>query len=222
MRFAAPLRREDDGALGDRIRRDQPLQFARRTRRAEQKRIGKRCELVVEHDRFADFVDEAEMQGLRRRESFARQSVAAQHARAERARKERRKARHHAEPHFGNRKEGALGREEHIAAGGESQSAADATALDNGDRRLWQRVNRDQCIVQRKMRFGFVFGRLAGHRRDIGTDAEMLAIRAQNDDPHGGLGRPVGELLAELVEHDLVEGIAAVRPIERDGRDAAR
>jgi hypothetical protein len=48
----------------------------------------------------------------------------------------------------------------------------------------------------------------------------MLAGAAQDHDPHAVVRAERFELVAQLVEHGLVECIAAFRPVERHGRDA--
>ena len=57
-------------------------------------------------------------------------------------------------------------------------------------------------------------------RRKVGAGAEMLAGAAQDHDPHGVVRGQRLELIAELIEHRLVERIAALGPVERDRRDA--
>ena len=57
-------------------------------------------------------------------------------------------------------------------------------------------------------------------RRQIGAGAEMLARAAENDHAHTVVHGLRLELLAELVEHGLVERIAALGPVKCDRRDA--
>src|SRR5262245_39923339 len=49
----------------------------------------------------------------------------------------------------------------------------------------------------------------------------MSPTTAQHHDAHVVVGAQCLELISELIEHRLVEGVAAVRPIERDGCDAS-
>ena len=57
-------------------------------------------------------------------------------------------------------------------------------------------------------------------RGEVGAGAEMLAGAAQDDDADIVVGGERLELIRELVEHGLVERIAALGPVEGHGRDA--
>ena len=57
---------------------------------------------------------------------------------------------------------------------------------------------------------------------DVGAGAEMLAGTAQHDDPDRRIAAEAGDFRRERRQQRLVVGIAALRPVERQRRDAAR
>jgi hypothetical protein len=133
--------------------------------------------------------------------------------------------RRHPDPHFRDGKESSIGCERNVAAGDEGRAAADGAALHRRDRRLRQRIERDQHVAQRQGRLGRLSGsrvRIFGTRRKIGAGTEMAAAAAQDDYPHALVGSERGELLGQLIEHALVEGIAAIRPVEQHRRHGPR
>ena len=64
-------------------------------------------------------------------------------------------------------------------------------------------------------------GRLTAAGGEIGAGAKVPAAAAQHDDAHGVVGAQCLELIGKLIKHCLVEGVAAIGPIERDGCDAS-
>src|SRR5262245_31561936 len=90
------------------------------------------------------------------------------------------------------------------------------------NRRLRQGIECDEYVAQRgRCARGRLRRSLAAAGGEIGAGAEMSPTAAQHDDAHVVVGAQSLELSSELIEHSLVEGIAAVRPIERDGGDAS-
>src|SRR5262245_48434209 len=164
-----------------------------------------------------------EPQRFRGRDALARKPVTAKRPVPHSANEERHDAEwRHADAHFGNREERRFGRDRNIAAGDEAGAAADSAALHDSHRRLWQGVECDEHIAQRGRRARRRLRRgLAAAGGEIGASAEMSSTAAQHHDAHVVVGAQCLELIGELIEHRLVESVAAVGPIERDGCDAS-
>ena len=80
---------------------------------------------------------------------------------------------------------------------------------------------RNQHVAQRRRCVCGCGGRMRPARGQIGAGAEMPAAAPQHHNAHCLVGAERGELIAQFVEHRLVEGIAAIGPIQEHRRDPA-
>ena len=186
--------------------------------------VGDARQRLVEARGVADLMHEPEPQRFGGRDALAREAVAAEAAMAHGADEERHHAeRRHADAHFRDREERRFGRDHDVAAGGEAGAAADRAAVHDRDRRLRQGVERDQHVAQRRRRRSRrLRGRLAAARGEVGAGAEMPPAPRSTTMRTLSSAPSAANCCGELVEHALVEGVAAVGPVERHGRDPPR
>src|SRR5262245_38355829 len=127
----------------------------------------------------------------------------------------------HADADLRDGEECRFGCDRDVAAGDEAGAAADRAAVHDRNRWLRQGVERDQDIAQRGRRARWCWRGSLAAGGEIRAGAEVPAAAAQHDDAYVLVRAQSLELISELVEHRLVEGVAAVGPIERDGCDAS-
>jgi hypothetical protein len=190
-------------------------------RRAEQQRVGDLRQRRIECHRLAQLVHQTQPQRVVGGDALARESITPERPMSDGADHERHDAeRRHADPQLRNREERRAGGDRHVAAGDEPRAATDRAAFDHGDSGFGQAVENREHVAYRifgGLRLGL---RARPARGEVGTGAEMSAGAAQNHDPHAVIRAQRLELVAQLIEHGLVERIAALRPVERHGRDA--
>lgn len=168
----------------------------------------------------AELMHEADPQRLFRCKALAAKEIAAQAARAHRTQEEwNERPWREAEPHLRQREEGALRRDDHIAAGNHRHCATDAGAVHERNRRLRHGVEREAKRGNRHARCNLGRVVLAS---DIRARAEVLARPAQHDGAYGSIGAQPRDLIVQSVEHRLVMAVALLRPVENESRDPVR
>ena len=130
--------------------------------------------------------------------------------------------RHDAEPGVGVAELGALGRHEEVAVQRQFEPAGHRGAVDRPDQRLAQRRKRPAAAPALRFQRS-VDEPAAAFRRQLGEvepGAERRVGAGEDDHVDVVVGVGGGEQLREQAQHVAGQGVAGLRPVERDRGDA--
>ena len=132
--------------------------------------------------------------------------------------------RHDAEPDLGESEDGVARGDHDVADGGQAGTAAERGAVHAADERKRQGVEPAVHLRERLGVAEVLLPRVVhrpGHPREVAAGREHGTGAAQDGRADREIGVPRDRPAGEFVDHLLVEGVADVRPVEREVLDGA-
>ena len=129
-----------------------------------------------------------------------------------------------AEFHFAQAEAGFLGGEHDVAAGGQADGSTEGSTLHQADHRLGQvvkHVHQPRQFPRVVQVFLAAVVRHAAHPAQVRASGEVLALGAQDDNAGAVIGVYGFQRVDQLLDDDVVKGVAFVRAVQHHLGDAA-